>query len=569
MERHVASLAIALAARGHDVTVFTEMPLERGNPYGRQLRAAGIRVVTPRALVARSANDAASPALRSIMARGEHNRRTRSLFRSLEDACARQLPDVVHVHGCRLGQQWATQWAAAHRIPAVYTEHTTLGDWGGPHDADAPWAVWSSAGALACVSERSRDSLAAVLPARAAIHVARHIVDPPQGVVPEPCALLCVARLSTHKGIDVLFDALAILQREGLTLPLTIAGAGDARRTLEAHAFRVGIAASVRFLGQVSAVRAAALWAGCRIAVLPSRTEGLPLSLVEGMSHGRPIVASNVGGIPEIIRNGETGLLVPPDDPAALAAALRLLAESLELCARLGANAQAAWQAGGWTESEVVAQTLAIYDEARQSKQDAFDRGRALIRAREAVRDWPSVYLAAWGMASNGESERRIVALAEALRWAGVAVTIFLDSPIRPANRHVRILRRAGVRVLSPNPAAFFLRGRIVRLLRRAAAANRPAVIHLWYWSSAPPWPARAHLNSFAGEQGLPVAETDLDSLDSASLPHDIERARALLGYAPADPVQARLQFESDGSRELLIVADAASLYRRSADARR
>jgi glycosyltransferase involved in cell wall biosynthesis len=94
----------------------------------------------------------------------------------------------------------------------------------------------------------------------------------------------------------------------------------------------------ITWLGHVSDI--AALWARAHIAVLPSRREGLPKSLLEAAACGRPLVASDVPGCREIVRPGETGLLVPFDDDAALADAIATLANSAELRARYGAAAR-------------------------------------------------------------------------------------------------------------------------------------------------------------------------------------------------------------------------------------
>jgi glycosyltransferase involved in cell wall biosynthesis len=83
-----------------------------------------------------------------------------------------------------------------------------------------------------------------------------------------------------------------------------------------------------------------ALWARAHIAVLPSRREGLPMSLLEAAACGRPMVATDVPGCREIVKPGETGLLVPVDDPAALAAAISKLVADAELRARYGAAAR-------------------------------------------------------------------------------------------------------------------------------------------------------------------------------------------------------------------------------------
>lgn len=149
------------------------------------------------------------------------------------------------------------------------------------------------------------------------------------------CCLLVLATLVRRKGIDVLLDALALLrdgQEEG---PIVlIAGEGEERATLEERARRHGLA-RVRFLGLRD--DKAELLAACDALVLPSRREGLGVAALEAMACGRPVLASRVGGLAETVRDGETGLLVAPEDPDALAEAIARLLGDVALRERLGA----------------------------------------------------------------------------------------------------------------------------------------------------------------------------------------------------------------------------------------
>jgi len=103
---------------------------------------------------------------------------------------------------------------------------------------------------------------------------------------------------------------------------LVVAGDGEHRAALEACTAELGLGAAVTFLGRCDAGRVRALLASCRALVVPSTYEGMPLVVLEAMEVGVPIVASAVSGIPEVVVGGETGWLVPSEDPAALAAAL-------------------------------------------------------------------------------------------------------------------------------------------------------------------------------------------------------------------------------------------------------
>ena len=542
MERHVTALARALAARGNDVTVFSEMPLPRSNDYARQLRAAGIPVFAGGLVLPRETDEVPRGRIRDVLARGDYNRHTRGLFRNLEAACKTALPDVVHIHGCRLGQQWVAEWAAARDLPAVYTEHTTLGDWGGPHDADAPFAIWAAASVLTCVSEASRASLLRTLPAPREVGIARHIVPSAIGVRPEQCMALCVARLSPHKGIDVLLRALTILRREGTIVPLKIAGSGEAHSKLAALSKELGLSGQVQFLGQVAAERIAALWAGCTFGILPSRTEALPLSIIEAMSHGRAVIASNVGGIAELVRGGETGFLVAPDDPVALANAIRRCAGDPAFTAKLGAAARRAYENGGWSEPTVIAETLTTYAAARTHVRPRFPSAQLTTR-------WSPVYHVTYGLASLGDGEERIAELLLAQHAAGGEPVLILGRPISSGNRYGRLLRQSSVAVYAPG----ILRIPDVRRLLAAACRQRkPAIVHLHYWSTARDWAGRDAVRAYAAANDIPYCETDHAVAQPVPTPHD---------------PYARLAWLNDGSRQRHMILESDSLYERSCNA--
>jgi glycosyltransferase involved in cell wall biosynthesis len=133
----------------------------------------------------------------------------------------------------------------------------------------------------------------------------------------QPPTVLTVARLDAQKGLRYLLDAIASVPDARLVL----VGEGPERHVLEEHARRLGVSGRVDFLGQRSDVPR--LLSGCDVFVLPSIYEGFPLAVLEAMEAGKPVVATAVGGTPEAVLDGETGYLVPPRDPAALAAAIR------------------------------------------------------------------------------------------------------------------------------------------------------------------------------------------------------------------------------------------------------
>jgi glycosyltransferase involved in cell wall biosynthesis len=129
-----------------------------------------------------------------------------------------------------------------------------------------------------------------------------------------------VGRLSPEKGVDVFLDACAVLARTGQQFSALIAGDGPERGRLEARLRDRGLGDRVRLLGQVSSVRS--LYSVIDVLVIPSRSEGLPNALLEGLGADLPAVATAVGAIPEVLADPRVGLVVPPGDPHALAAAI-------------------------------------------------------------------------------------------------------------------------------------------------------------------------------------------------------------------------------------------------------
>jgi glycosyltransferase involved in cell wall biosynthesis len=186
---------------------------------------------------------------------------------------------------------------------------------------------------------------------RLGIAAARIVLIPGSGVdvgrlqpMPEPAGAVTlgfVGRLLDDKGIRTLVAAHGLLRAKGLLIDLLIAGTPDPANPAsvpQAEAEAWGRQPGITWLGHVADI--STVWARAQIAVLPSRREGLPKSLLEAAACGRPMVATDVPGCREIAIAGETGLLVPPDDAQALAAAIETLARSPELRARFGRAAR-------------------------------------------------------------------------------------------------------------------------------------------------------------------------------------------------------------------------------------
>ncbi len=200
--------------------------------------------------------------------------------------------------------------------------------------------------------------------AESSFEVVHYGIEP--GPEPEPYAgdaprLVVVGRLVPIKGHDTLLRAIARAAREVPGLELEVAGAGPLEAELRSQAAALGLDGSVRFLGQVPG--ASAVMERASVVLVPSLGEGFGMVALEAMERGRAVVASAVGGLPEIVVAGETGLLVPPGDAAALAAAVVELAGDPDRARAFGAAGRTR-ALESFSQERCTARTDELYSEA-------------------------------------------------------------------------------------------------------------------------------------------------------------------------------------------------------------
>jgi glycosyltransferase involved in cell wall biosynthesis len=157
-----------------------------------------------------------------------------------------------------------------------------------------------------------------------------------------------------------LIDALAILASRRPNLVTLLAGEGPLEPDLRAQCAALGLADRVRFLGHRRNVPE--LFEASDLVVLPSLYEGLPLVAIEALAANRPLVATEVDGTPEVVINERTGLLVPPANPVALAAAIERLLDNPELASRLASDGRKFVQEN-FAVRRQIEQTVALYSE--------------------------------------------------------------------------------------------------------------------------------------------------------------------------------------------------------------
>jgi len=165
---------------------------------------------------------------------------------------------------------------------------------------------------------------------------------PPDRRSSGPFTILCVASLERHKGHTHLLEACADLRASGVDFRCLLAGDGPDRPMLEWMASKLGIASNVQFLGRQPSPRIVELLRHADVVTLQSvmmpngMSEGIPVSLMEALSCARPVIASELRGIPELVEHERTGLLVPPGDSRGLAAALRRVHDDPVLATSMG-----------------------------------------------------------------------------------------------------------------------------------------------------------------------------------------------------------------------------------------
>lgn len=302
----------------------------------------------------------------------------------------RERPDVVHVHWpmphAVLGA--ALRRGAGGRTAMVCSYYSVEIHWVRARLRPlVPFLRWSArtADAVTAISRSTADGVRAVvdrpvtiIPYGAAIEddggpPPREALsgDAPGDGASRPVRLLFVGRLVERKGVEVLVRALA---EGGFSRPveLDVVGAGEWEPNIRQAVAETGTGDRVRLLGRVSDEDLRRAYEECDIFVLPAvrdakgDTEGLGVVLLEAMRFERPVVASAIGGITDIVEDGETGLAVPAGDAGALAAALRRLIDDPEAARALGRRGRRhAAEAFGW--DAVVDRTTDVYREAATS----------------------------------------------------------------------------------------------------------------------------------------------------------------------------------------------------------
>ena len=337
-------------------------------------------------------------------------------YRATKDAIRRARPSVVHFHNTFPLLSPASLWAA-HRaaVPVVHTLHNFRplcpagtffrdgriceeclghvpvpavrhGTYRDSRTATIPVATMDAVHRAAKTWARCVDRF--ITPSHFAREKYVQAGWPPEKLVVKPNTapdggpregsssddFVCLSRLVPEKGVGVLLDAWRIAAPD-LAGDLVVAGSGPLERSLKERASDVP---RIRFTGELERSEAVRLVRSARALVLPSRWyEVFPRTVVEAYSLGVPVVASRLGALAEVVRDGETGLLFEPDSPASLAGALRALGHDRGRADELGRRARVAFERSFHPE-KTTARLLSIYHDAETARR----RGRRGVDER-------------------------------------------------------------------------------------------------------------------------------------------------------------------------------------------
>ena len=345
-EHHVVGLASALLEAGHEVVLACSIE----GSLATTARQSGVQV---RPLLQRLVKRRVSP----------------SYARALKKLLAEHDFDLVHAH--MYASAAAAALATRHRSePLVLTEHSQAA-WRGRTARLCSRLLYRRAARIIAVSDQIRrrlidqdcvpDTRIDVIP-----NALPKLEREPFASVPHerPGPVVgVVARLQPEKGVVYVLRAATQVVKHQPRARFVIVGDGPERARLTNLAAQLGLAAHVIFLG--FRPDATSMIPSFDVLAVPSLSEGTPLVVLEGMAAGVPLVASAVGGIPEQVRHGEQGLLVPPQNPDALAQALLAVLGDRALGQRLGAAGRAR-VATHYAYPAMLRRTLAVYRAVRR-----------------------------------------------------------------------------------------------------------------------------------------------------------------------------------------------------------
>jgi glycosyltransferase involved in cell wall biosynthesis len=323
LESVVLGLAAGLSSRGHEITVAAAVAGSGDtHPFVARLRRLGVPVVlTPEGYLAERAALIALARSTGAGVIHSHGYRSDVLIRSARRTLGRPLASTVHGFtggGPKNRSYERLQVMALRGFAAVFAVSGPLAEGLRQRGVDPA--------RIHLVPNGFAPSTPRLSPSAARARLAPGAEGPLIG---------WVGRLSREKGCDIFLQALATIR--GAPWSACVVGEGPERRRLETMSATLGLAERVTWPGLVE--DAAACFTGFTVLALSSRTEGTPMVVLEAMAAGVPVVATAVGGVPDLLSEGPAGWLVAPGDPVAFGAALRAALEEPAVAARYSAQA--------------------------------------------------------------------------------------------------------------------------------------------------------------------------------------------------------------------------------------
>jgi glycosyltransferase involved in cell wall biosynthesis len=300
--------------------------------------------------------------------------------REIRQYIAQDQIDLVHTHGYK-ADLYGYLAARGMEKPIVATCHNWVG-------GTAALAIYNRVdrmvlkrfNAIAAVSDAVKERLLQCGIAPAAVKTIANGIDveafshaePPESISRQTKIIGMVARLDLKKGFEYLLLAVHKLHKTFKDFKVVITGEGPDRPAIEQMIEHYGLQQSVTLAGARSDMPN--VYAAMDIFVLPSLNEGLPMTLLEAMAAGKPVIASRVGAIPDVVEDGANGLLVTPGDSSGLCDALARLLNAPDLCRRMASQAHE-WVGRNFTSEIMAKRYRLLYDEV-------LERDRAIVSAR-------------------------------------------------------------------------------------------------------------------------------------------------------------------------------------------
>lgn len=262
------------------------------------------------------------------------------LCRRVSDLKREIKPDVIHMNTTQPSIFYHVHTVKSCDRPTLVTIHSPPTFVKGPHSLYG--RLVRDARLVTAVSDATRRALVEAVPDIEERTITLYNGLTPPGLTPtpppfEPIHIVCAGRLVREKGFDVALQAFRSFLESHPDALMTIAGDGADRIELEEFAADIGVAGSVTFRGWVEREAIPSLMNSATMVMVPSRwQEPFGLVALQASQVARPVIATRVGGLPEVVADLQTGLVVEPEDPGALLHAMRKLSENRDLARRLG-----------------------------------------------------------------------------------------------------------------------------------------------------------------------------------------------------------------------------------------